>query len=79
MLHLTEDDRKLLCRILGAMMDPSEQMIADGRWQSHHYPVVPTGYEDEAEPIHPFTQRHVFRAMIKSFAKEHRIQLPKER
>lgn len=79
MLRLTDSDRKLLSRVLGAMMEPSEQMIADGRWQSHHYPVVPSGYENEAPPIHPFMQRHVFRAMIKTFAAEHSIKLPVER
>lgn len=79
MLRLSATDRKLLSRVLGAMMEPSEQMIADGRWQSTNYPVIPPGYEHEATPIHPFMQRHVFRAMIKTFAAENSIELPKVR
>jgi hypothetical protein len=61
------------------MMDPSENMIDCGRRQSVSYPVVPPGYESEAKPIHPFVQRHVFRAMITAFAAEHNVKLPKER
>lgn len=72
-------DARARRELLAELMEPSEPMIERGIWQSHHYPVVPDGYENDKKPIHRFELRQVFRAMIVEFAKEHGIAIPKER
>lgn len=75
-MKLDEEQRRLVSRVLIEMMEPSEHMIERGRWQSVNYPVVPEGYEDK-KPTHPFELRHTFREMVRTFAADNKISLPK--
>lgn len=77
-MELDREQLLLVGRVLAEMMDPSETMIERGIWQSHHYPVVPEGYDDK-KPHHPFETRLVFREMVRTFARENKIPLPPER